>query len=223
MNGDKSMRLISVRKGFQSDHSSTSYEFLAVDKRLPAEQKRLVSKLSSRACPTNQRVSFVYNGDWSDLPGGWEPLIEKYYDVMYSESYDWWTLAFAFNSDKEAIEKLEKYAFDGDEDLGIRVFVKKDRVIITVFCRIDPDPNYFGDYNDYEYGYDYLEDERENEDKFLKLLKKNRELLKKGDYRLLFGIWEKYGEGYTDSPPEPGKMGNLPKATESLLSIFDSI
>lgn len=223
MNGEKQMRLISVRKGFQSDHSSTSYEFLAIDKKLSIEQKKSVSKLSSRACPTDRQVSFVYNGDWSDLPGGWKPLMEKYYDVMYSESYDWWTLAFAFQANKETIGKLKEYDFCGDEDLGVRILSKNNRVVIAFFCRIHPDPNFFGDYNDYEYGYGYYEEERDHEDKFLKLLKKNRELLKRGDYRLLFGIWEQYGDGYTDSPPEPEKIENLPKATKNLLDMLDNI
>ncbi|PIV52650.1 MAG: hypothetical protein COS17_08155, partial [Elusimicrobia bacterium CG02_land_8_20_14_3_00_37_13] len=85
------MRILSIRKGFQADHSSTSYEFFAIDKPLTRSERENVAKLSSRARPTKRRVSFIYHGDWNDLPGGWEQLMEKYYDVMYSESYDWWT------------------------------------------------------------------------------------------------------------------------------------
>lgn len=35
--------------------------------------------------------------------------MEKYYDVMYSESYDWWTLAMAFDYLKEQVSELKKY------------------------------------------------------------------------------------------------------------------
>ena len=107
------MKILSIRKGFQGDHSSTSYEFFAVDKPLSRTECQKVASLSSRASPTKRKVSFIYHGDWSDLPGGWEPLMEKYYDVMYSESYDWWSLAMAFNTDQKAIEKIKKYEFSG--------------------------------------------------------------------------------------------------------------
>lgn len=82
------MKIISVKKGFTSDHSSTSYEFLAVDKVLSKKERQAVASLSSRANPTSREVSFVYHADGYDIPGGWESLMEKYYDVMYSESYD---------------------------------------------------------------------------------------------------------------------------------------
>lgn len=113
------MKILSVRRGFLADHSSTSYEFLAIDKPLDARAKAAVSKLSSRASPTSRRVSFIYHAEGYDIPGGWEPLILKHYDVMYSESYDWWTLAVAFDTkDKAVLSKLEEYAFEGVDDLG---------------------------------------------------------------------------------------------------------
>jgi len=44
----------SVRKGFTSDHSSTSYEFLAVDHPLSRGARNKVASLSSRANPTRR-------------------------------------------------------------------------------------------------------------------------------------------------------------------------
>jgi hypothetical protein len=52
------MKIISFRKGFTADHSSTSYEFLAIDKALGKQAKAEVAALSSRARPTARRVSF---------------------------------------------------------------------------------------------------------------------------------------------------------------------
>ena len=45
-----------------------------------------------------REVSFIYHADGYDIPGGWEK--EKYYDVMYSESHDWWTQVIVFNTSK---------------------------------------------------------------------------------------------------------------------------
>jgi len=36
----------------------------------------------------SRRASFVYHAEGYDIPGGWEPLMARHYDVMYSESYD---------------------------------------------------------------------------------------------------------------------------------------
>ena len=100
------MRIISIQKGFACDHSSTSYEFLAVDKPLDKKARRDVSSLSSRASPTERHVSFIYHADGYDVPGGWEKLMQQHYDVMYSESYDWWTLAMAFDAPKKQQEVI---------------------------------------------------------------------------------------------------------------------
>ncbi len=44
--------------------------------------------------------------------------MEKYYDVMYSESYGWWILAMAFDSDPMTIEEIEVYEFNGTDDMA---------------------------------------------------------------------------------------------------------
>jgi len=133
------MRIISVREGFASNHSSTSYEFLAVDKPLGAADRANVASLSSRADSTRRRVSFIYHGDSYDLPGGHEPLLEHYYDVMYSESYDWWTLGFAFNAPPEQHAELGEYEFYGWNDQGVTVTSCGERVIVVVNCMLTPD------------------------------------------------------------------------------------
>lgn len=202
------MKIISVKKGFTSDHSSTSYEFLAADKILSKKERQAVASLSSRANPTAREVSFIYHADGYDIPGGWETLMEKYYDVMYSESYDWWTLAIAFDYSEEQVSELKKYEFDGEDDCGISVLDQGGRTIIVINCRLDAscidDP--YEDYNDYEE--EEEEDEDKDEDKtrsslvsdneLLNLLVQLREQLVQGDYRSLYSVWEKYGYSVDD-------------------------
>ncbi len=193
------MKIISIRKGFTSDHSSTSYEFLAVEKALGKNERAEVAYLSRRANPTSRRVSFIYHVEGYDIPGGWEKLMEKYYDVMYSESYDWWTFGMAFNTRSEQIEELRKYEFTGEDDLGITVASKDNRVIITINCRVDLDFIH----ESTEYGSEEdEEDDDEDEDKdtvvvtgdeLLDLLTKVRRQLIDGDYRTLYTVWEQYG------------------------------
>lgn len=193
------MRIISIRKGFTSDHSSTSYEFLAVDKALGKREKAEVASLSRRAEPTSRRVSFIYHVDGYDIPGGWKKLMEKYYDVMYREDYDWWTLAIAFNAGKEKIEELQKYEFSGEDELGVTVESNGKRVTVAVHCRI---AGFYADNSYEEYEDDYEEEESSEgeestgfiaEDELLNLLVQIRQQLISGDYRTLYAVWEKYG------------------------------
>ena len=202
------MKIISVSRGFTADHSSTSYEFLAVDRPLTREERNKVSSLSRRCSPGKRRVSFTYHVDGYDIPGGWVPLMESYYDVMYSESYDWWTLAMAFPASDEEKEALERYEFSDVNDLGVQVYPGEKRAVMVIHCRITPGA-FFDEDN---YGDDAEEEEVEcaaGADYLLNLLVKIRSRLMAGDYRALYAVWEVYGmpqgdgEDEADDPPKP--------------------
>jgi hypothetical protein len=208
------MKIISFIKGFTADHSSTSYEFLAIDKALGKQAKAEVAALSSRARPTARRVSFNYTVDGYDLPGGWLKLMEKYYDVMYTESYDWWTLALAFNTDPEQIQELKKYEFAGDDEKGVTVTSKGQRVIVAINCQVNAawlaDSDYEEEDEDDEDEYESDDDDDKSrgeeddrfsaEDKLLDLLIQVRQQLMQRDYRALYAVWEQYG--YSDDDEE---------------------
>jgi hypothetical protein len=191
------MEILSIRRGFASDHSSTSYEFLAVDKPLGKKERSEVSRLSSRASPTSRRVSFVYHVDGYDIPGGWEKLMARYYDVMYCEDYGWWTLAMAFNGSDELYEKLRSYEFDGTDDLGIGISKTEQRITITINCVINDD--FDSDYDDYD-------DDDESgifatDNELLNILTQIRQQIMGGDFRALYTVWEKYGDAADENPP----------------------
>jgi hypothetical protein len=208
------MKILSVRRGFLADHSSTSYEFLAIDKPLDSKARAAVSRLSSRARPSARRVSFIYHAEGYDIPGGWEPLLLKHYDVMYSESYDWWTFAVAFNTkNKSLVSKLKKYAFYGADDLGVSVQHKRDRVIVTISCMLDAGAVSTGAWEEQYHGDD--DDEEEDvfeesgvatDDSLLDFLAELRSCLKRGECEPLYAVWKEYGlddDEEEDSPPKP--------------------
>ena len=232
------MRIISVRRGLPSDHSSTSYEFLAVDKPLDRDARDEVASLSSRASPTKHRVSFVYHADGYDIPGGWEPLLGHYYDVMWTESYDWWTLGISFNAPEKQREAISQYEFYGTDDLGVTVSTPGERVVIGIQCRLDS--GYLvDDRDDYGYGeYDgYDEDEEDEEDDeyeepvggdgLLEFLVEVREQLMVGDYRPLYAVWEVYGreddeddEDESEAPPVPPDMDSAGGTADRLRDML---
>lgn len=246
------MKIISVRKGFASDHSSTSYEFLAVDRPLDKKARAVVSSLSSRADPTRRRVSFIYHADGYDIPGGWEPLMRDYYDVMCSESYGWWHLALAFPVTPQQREEIVKYSFDGVDDLGVYVSFHDKRAIVAIYCCLVP----FGPFDDEydEYLASFAEDDEgadenkakindetalvddlvaEMRDPLLLLLYKIRKQLMDGDYRALYEVWKKYHypedeyEGEEDeewsNPPVPEEKKSGKKIIAEFAGMLDVI
>ena len=219
------MKVISVRKGFAADHSSTSYEFYAIDKILGSKEKAAVSRLSSRANPTGRRASFIYHGEWADLPGGWEPLMEKYYDVMWSESYGWWNLVMAWNTDTATIQNMSHFDFTGGDDVGIKIYNKNNRLIISIDCRLDAlineAKNSYDEYSDYDDD-DYGEEDN-SIDNLLRLLEKNREYLMKGDYRFLKGIIDLYAmeETLVNLHESSAENSEPPEEIQELLSCIE--
>ena len=197
------MKILSERHGFASDHSSTSYEFLAVDKPLGKKERADVSKLSRRVNPTSRRANFIYHVDGYDIPGGWEKLMTLYYDVMYREEYGWWSLAMAFNASPEQFDDLAKYEFEGEEEgTGVEVsFIEQHRIIITINCSIE---DYFEN-NDGEDDDENGNGLFETDNGLLNILMQIRQQITVGDYRALYAVWEKYGDKDDENPPPKPK------------------
>jgi hypothetical protein len=142
--------------------------------------------------------------------------MEKFYDVMCSESYDWWILAFAFDTDKDTIKKISFFKHYNHDDSGVHVYSIENRIIIYIFCKM-------------EFCYLSLDENRplteykEIDSLLMKLLIENRDYLKNGDYRLLFAVMLESGflPSTNDTLPfSSQEMKNLPKAMGKLLSLI---
>jgi hypothetical protein len=218
-----------MRNGFTADHSSTSYEFLAIDRPLDAEEQAQVAKLSRRAEPTDRHVSFTYQAEGYDIPGGWEALMSRYYDVMVSESYDWWTFAMAFHASQEQQQEITRYEFYGADDLGVRVFPGDDRVIVEIYCILDMNALY--ELSTIPGRRKRGEDN--NWTALLPLLSAIRQQLIAGDYRSLYAVWEEYGyeeeEGEAGEgeevtiPPEPPSRESGQDIIERLCGLLSTL
>lgn len=132
------MKIYWIKDGYETDHSSTSYTFYSSTKRLTHEERKLAERFSSRAHATARKVLFHYNGDWSNLPGGAEEeLLDKYFDIMVSESYDWWTMAISFDYGEKLLKKLNQYQCDGPDDTGIQIRRTGKKIVLYIYCRLD--------------------------------------------------------------------------------------
>jgi hypothetical protein len=107
------MKIISCCTGYATDHSSSTYEFYSLD-RLTKEQKEAVECLTGQL-PRGRNISFHYWGDFQDIPLNWiEELLSDPYDIMVSESYDWWSTRMSLPYDEDLLTKVGRYECDYD-------------------------------------------------------------------------------------------------------------
>lgn len=129
------MRIVSMRRTFESDHSSSSYEFYAL-RSLSDAEKRAVQRLSGETA-RGRKLEIHYGGEGEIDYEVENKLLAKYYDIEVSESYDWWTSRVALDYDEKLWEGLKRCEGRGDEDLGVDVEKKGDRIIISFYYAMD--------------------------------------------------------------------------------------
>lgn len=197
------MRILSMRRGFDADHSSSTYEFFALQ-RLTPEQRAAVEKLTgSRA---SRHLTFHYKGDWSNIPYDWpDQLLTLGYDILVSESYDWWTVRLSLPHDPDLAERLQPYECESDGN-GFNVQEVDQRMLL-----------YFGMQLDYGAVYETF-----GEDPFRGLadvFETVREELLAGDLSAAWAMYQTYG-GYEDEKGEPEPIEPLSDGGGTLLDIM---
>ncbi len=197
------MRILSLRRGFEADHSSSSYEFFALDKLTP-EQREAVKNLIDESA--RRHLRFHYMGDWNDIPSDWpDKLLTMGYDVLVSESYDWWGVHLSLPHDPNLMERLSQYDYDADGN-GFSVRVSGERMIL-----------YFGMQLDYGAMYSKF-----GEDAFeglADLFAQVRDELLANDLSAVWAMYKTYG-GYGDTEPEP--VEPMSASARTLLNVMES-
>ena len=101
------MQILSQRRGFEADHSSSTYEFFALNP-LTSEQRTAVKQLTGES--PHRHLHFHYIGDWQDIPSGWsDKLLTLGYDILVSESYDWWSVYLSLPHNPALLTQLELF------------------------------------------------------------------------------------------------------------------
>jgi hypothetical protein len=196
------MRILSLRRGFEADHSSSTYEFFALD-RLTPEQRAAVRELTGES--PRRHLSFQYMGDWSDIPHGWtDKLLTLGYDVLVTESYDWWGVYLSLPHDPALLERLLPYECDSDGN-GFDVHTVGERTIL-----------HFGMQLDYSAAYSaFGEDPFEGLADLFEAVRGN---LLAGDLSAVWAMYKTYG-AYEDAEPEP--VEPLSESAHTLLHVME--
>ena len=197
------MKIISCCTGYATDHSSSTYEFYSLD-RLNKEQKEAVERLTGQR-PRGRNIGFQYWGDFQDIPSNWiEELLSGPYDIMVSESYDWWSTKMSLPYDEDLPTKLGRYEceYDGCGFWAQRV---DDKMLLS-----------FGYQLEYGAAFDALGEKpfRGLADLFEEI----RGEILAGDFSALQVIHEHYG-GYADKLGGE-ESGPLSESAETLRDIL---
>jgi hypothetical protein len=197
------MRILSMRRGFEADHSSSTYRFFAFN-RLTPEQRAAVQSLTGES--PRRHLSFHYVGDWDDIPSGWQDkLLTLGYDVLVSESYDWWAVYLSLPHDAALLEQLEPYKCESDGN-GFDVRVVGERMVL-----------YFGMQLDYGAAYEAFG--RDPFKGLSNLFKAVRDELPAGDLSAAWAMYQTYG-GYEEVEPEP--VEPLSVSGDTLLNVIEN-
>ena len=143
------MRILRVRRGFQADHSSSSYLFYAVDHPVSAEGRAVARRYSSRAEVHDRTVRYQKWGE-SDLNShAYKALLGAHYDVMVSESYDWWTLMIALPKTPQTQALLAPFTeARGYDDQGVEVEDYGKRLVVVIYCAFEGNGVEFAGYDE---------------------------------------------------------------------------
>ena len=132
------MQILRIRRGFQADHSSSSYLFYAADKPVSEQGRRLSRRYSSRAEVGKRSVRYLKWGESSLSENAYKALLAEHYDVMVSESYDWWTFTIAVPQTAKTKPLPTRYSeARGYDDLGVDVERFGARWAVSIYCVLD--------------------------------------------------------------------------------------
>lgn len=165
------MKIIFYKNDFEYDHSSTSYDFFAVEGKLTKPTKEFARKFSSRAEVRGSTASYIWHGEYDGLSDeDQNELLRLGYHLMVKESYEWWTFKISIPFDKGLFKDLKHFNMTGEEDLGVDIERYKGLIIISIYAYLEAG------------GFEGIEDE----------LEIVREEIMNENYRFLYELLEFY-------------------------------
>jgi hypothetical protein len=205
------MQILRVRRGFQADHSSSSYLFYAVDHPVSAAGQAVAHRYSSQAEVDDRTARYVKWGERELNTDAYEALLGKHYDVMVSESYDWWTLMIALPKNPQTQARLAPFAdARGADDQGVVLAEYGERLAVAIYCSFEGSGVEFAGYD--EGPLDTLAD----------LLVKVRSELIDGNTSFLEAVVSFYG-GDEEDEEEVGREDDQPRLTPPPVAALDAL
>jgi radical SAM protein with 4Fe4S-binding SPASM domain len=124
------MQILSLRRQFIADHSSTNYLFYAA-KPISKQSHAIVSRLSSHVDVGDRTAAITYHSDYADLGDERRKKFLNHFDVEVRESYEMWTLSIMLESAKLP-KDLPLKDFEVEEEASL-TFTKSGKKVCLCF------------------------------------------------------------------------------------------
>lgn len=199
------MQILSIKQGLEADHSSSSYQFFAI-KPLVAQQRQAVQQLTGESA--RRRLKFHYQGEWRDIPSDWpDKLLALGYDILVSESYDWWSVCLSLPNDPNLEARLAPYKCGAEN--GFEADVKGERLLLTFNMHLD-----YGAVFD-EFGEDPFKG-------LARLFTTVRDEILAGNLSAVWAMYETYCVYEEADEDAPRPVEPLSEAGQTLLNIMEN-
>jgi len=187
------MRILRIRHGFQADHSSSSYLFYAAERPVGPEGQQIAHRYSSSAEVGRRSARYHKWGERSLSDAAFKALLGKHYDIMVSESYDWWTLMIAVPKTAEMKDLLKPFRdARGYDDLGVDVEDYGRWLVVVVYCAFDAN------------GANFESETQDPFERLARLLARVRAEILRGDTSFLQAVVSFYQEDEEEESAENG-------------------
>ncbi len=137
MPGDDTIRIISLKIGYGTDHSSTNYMFFTSENKVPAKIKNFLKTTKYGFRIRRNTISFTVPGE-GYLPDELEKSLLAHYRIpmMIYEDYDWWNVLLVFDFNENLFKLLGTYN-DVGVDHTIRVEKIDAKIVLQIVAHMD--------------------------------------------------------------------------------------
>ena len=171
------MEIVDDSWGYSAGKSISTYQFY-VGRALSPDERIKIKELSGKT-GRGDKLKIQYKNE-QELDWSIEEKLMSYYDVEVSEVYNSWSSKIAFGYDEELWQKLKPCAGRGEEDFGIDVEDRNNKIILSFYYALN--------YNEafYEFGEDLF-------DRLCDLFKNIRTEIMEGNLSAIYAISNFYG------------------------------
>lgn len=131
------MKILSVKQGFECDHSAVNYQFVSEGK-ISNQIKSLLKRRGVEFKVRKNTVSIRFLGERHLSSRVQDEFLTRFdIPLLIYEDYDWWNFILMFDFDEELFNKLQKYEAGAEHTIYATKKGNKIEVWITVHLDYD--------------------------------------------------------------------------------------
>lgn len=131
------MKILSIKQGFECDHSSVNYQFVSEGK-ISLQIKSLLKRSGVKFKVRKNTVSIHLLGERYLSSKVQDKLLTRFdIPLLIYEDYDWWNFILMFDFDEGVFHKLKKY--EAGTEYTVHVTKKGNKIEVWITTLLDYD------------------------------------------------------------------------------------